>query len=115
MSDKARIHAMLNSLGVKNTAYWWAEQDGAFKVPSLPYAVYYETGETVQYADGKRWEAFTEYAIELWEAEPNKKLRDSLGAAVNAKFGAYSQYVRRVPSEQAVVTTYEFTVIPERG
>lgn len=115
MSDKSRIHAMLDALGIKNTAYWWAEQDGNFTVPSLPYAVYYEVGETVQYADDMRYTALSEYAIELWESEPNQKNRDALAAAIEAEFGAHSQDVRRIPSEQAIVTTYEFTIIPERG
>lgn len=115
MSDKSRIHSMLGSLGIKNTAYAWPEQDGKTKVPPLPYAVFYETGETVCLADGHRYAAFTHYAIELWEKEPNQSMKDKLEDAIEATFSAYSKSIRSIPSEQAIVTTYDFTIIPEKG
>lgn len=115
MSDKSRIHSMLDSVGIKNTAYSWPEQDGNTKVPPLPYAVYYETGDTVCFADGFRYAAFTHYAIELWEKEPNQSMRNKLGDAIEATFGAYSKDTRSIPTEQAIVTTYDFTIIPEKG
>lgn len=115
MSDMSRIVAAIKPLKVPYTAYVWPEEDGRTRVPNLPHIVFYESGETVQFADGRRYEAFTEYSLELWEKAPDRDLRLRLELALEGAFGPFGKDTHRDRKEQCVVTTYDFTVIPERG
>lgn len=115
MSDRSRIVAAIRPLGIPLTAYAWPEEDGVAKTPPVPYVVFYELGETVLYADDTRYSALVTYSLELWEKAPDNGLHTRLEDALAGAFGPFSRDTHRDAKEQCVVTTYEFTVTPERG
>ena len=105
MTPFVRVYEALCSAGIPGT--YVAYQEG--KAPPLPWFTYMERRGGEVFASDTNYSKVQHFRAELYQRENDPELRESFEAAV-ASLGPYKSYTTWIPTEQCLMTSYDFSV-----
>lgn len=104
MSPDTYVFQALSSCGIPGTKV--AFQEGG--APPLPWFVYMKRRGKDLFADDGNFSKIQRYRAELYQRENDPDLQDRFEEAV-ASLGPYTAYEEWIPTEQCIVTYYDFS------
>jgi hypothetical protein len=108
MRERERVYAALTASGIKGT--YVAYPVG--KAPPLPWFTYREDDGGEFFADDSNYAGLPHYMARLFQEDMDTEVEDRLAAAV-ATIGPYRKTQAWSPTENCLITTFEFTLSKE--
>lgn len=105
MNTDAIVFERLSASGIPGAKL--AFQEG--HAPPLPFFVYLERRGLEVFANNENFAKIQRYRAELYQRENDPDLRERFEAAV-ASIGPFKSYEEWVPTEQCLMTTYDFSI-----
>lgn len=84
-------------------------------LPNLPFVTFNHSGETVLFADGKRYSVLERFMVSLWLDKRRDDIEAKVEEAITKNFGTFSRDFDYDDNEKVYVIDYEFTVHPDEG
>lgn len=105
MNPFVKVYQALSASGIPGT--YIAYQEG--HAPPLPWFTYMERRGREFFASDTNYSKVQRFRAELYQRENDPQLRETFEAAV-ASIGPYTSYTTWIPTEQCLMTSYDFSI-----
>ncbi|WP_028263939.1 hypothetical protein [Atopobium fossor] len=84
-------------------------------LPNLPFITFHHSGETILFADGKRYAVLEKFIVSLWLDKRRDEVEEKVEEAITKNFGTFERDFDYDDNGRAYVIDYEFTIHPDEG